>query len=53
MIKNEGISMWLERLNEANQIQKVISMNEKTQAYGLVLTEDDAKAGMSKGTAEN
>ena len=43
MMKNEGISMWLERLNEANQIQKVISMNEKTQAYGLVLTEDDAK----------
>lgn len=35
---------WLELLSGKNQIQKVIEMNQKTERFGLALTEGDAKA---------
>lgn len=34
---------WLELWSEQNQLQKVIEMNEKTQRFGLVLSEEEAK----------
>ncbi len=34
---------WLELWSEHNKLQKVIEMNEKTQKFGLVLSEKDAK----------
>lgn len=34
---------WLEVLSGKNQIQKVVDMNQKTERFGLTLTEEDAK----------
>lgn len=38
-----GEKDWLEIWSGQNQLQKVIEMNEKTQKFGLVLLEGDAK----------
>lgn len=38
-----GEKDWLEIWSGQNQLQKVIEMNEKTQKFGLVLSEEDAK----------
>ncbi|WP_075719156.1 DUF6323 family protein [Roseburia sp. 499] len=34
---------WLELLSGKNQLQKVIDMNQKTEKFGLALTEEEAK----------
>lgn len=34
---------WLECLTGQNQLEKVIEMNQKTEKFGLILTEEDAK----------
>lgn len=38
-----GEKDWLEIWLGQNQLQKVIEMNEKTQKFGLVLSDEDAK----------
>ncbi len=34
---------WLQRMSEENQIQKVLQMNPFTGAFGLTLSEEDAR----------
>lgn len=34
---------WLDMLLEESQLTKVIEMNQKTKAFGLIMTEEDAK----------
>ena len=38
----------LERLLGHNQMQKIMEMNHKTEAFGLVLTEEDAQILMER-----
>ena len=35
--------MWMELLAGQNQVQKVMDMNQKTERFGLSLTQEDAK----------
>lgn len=35
--------MWMEVLAGQNQVQKVMDMNQKTERFGLSLTQEDAE----------
>lgn len=39
---------WIVALSEQNQLQKVMEMNKKTEGFGLLLTEEDAKLLVKK-----
>lgn len=47
-MRKEGILVeeknWMELFLDQNQIPKVLEMNQKTESFGLILSEEDAKA---------
>ena len=47
-----GNKDWLALLAEQNQIQEIVSKNEKTEQFGLVLTEEEARE-LTAGRVEN